>query len=100
MLLEYQIFIKYYFYYTFVIRPKAFSKSFYNTLKDNNFEHIRFHDLRHANASMMINANVPVKIASNILGHSSTSITLDIYSHILKSNQKDTALIIDKILKN
>lgn len=44
---------------------------------------IRFHDLRHTAASIMLQRNVPVFTVSRILGHSKPSITLDIYGHLI-----------------
>ena len=49
--------------------PGAFSHLFANVLKKNNFRHIRFHDLRHTNATLMLKSNVSPKIASARLGH-------------------------------
>lgn len=49
----------------------------------NNLEHIRFHDLRHFNATIMLKHNIPVKVASKRLGHSTTAITQDIYQHVI-----------------
>ena len=45
--------------------------------------HIRFHDLQHTSATLMLLAGVPVKVVSEMLGHSSISITLDLYAHVL-----------------
>lgn len=71
--------------------PGAFSHLFSDILARNNFRHIRFHDLRHTNATLMLKSNVSPKVASARLGHSKTSTTLDIYSHVVKELQEDTA---------
>ena len=42
---------------------------------------LRFHDLRHSYATLMLQKGINPKIVSQILGHSSVSVTLDIYSH-------------------
>jgi len=44
---------------------------------------IRFHDLRHTCATLLLTKGVHPKIASEMLGHSSVSITLDVYSHVI-----------------
>ena len=44
---------------------------------------IRFHDLRHSSATMLLSMGVHPKIVQELLGHSQISITLDIYSHVL-----------------
>jgi integrase len=48
---------------------------------------IRFHDLRHTCATIMLSENVPAKVVSEMLGHASVAITLDIYSHVLPDQQ-------------
>jgi integrase len=45
---------------------------------------IRFHDLRHANASLMLSAHVPMEMLSKLLGHSNPTTTRNIYAHVLK----------------
>lgn len=59
----------------------SFSKRFQRLLEINNFKPCRFHDLRHSFATLMMNSNVPLKIASQLLGHSSVSVTADIYQN-------------------
>lgn len=73
------------------INPSTFSHVFSKVLKDNYFSHIRFHDLRHTNATLMLKNNIPAKIASERLGHSSIGITLDLYSHVLNEMQEEAA---------
>ena len=61
---------------------------------------IRFHDLRHTAATMMINHGVPITVVSQILGHSKPSVTLDIYSHCSVAMQTQASLIMDEIVGN
>ena len=75
--------------------PKYFSRKFAAFLKHNNLLHIRLHDLRHSNATLMLKYGVPAKIASQRLGHSNIGITLDLYSHVLSDMQKDAAEKLD-----
>lgn len=56
-------------------------RDFKRLLKDCNLPDIRFHDLRHSYATMMLRFGVHPKIVSDVLGHSNVSTTLDIYSH-------------------
>jgi integrase len=60
-----------------------------------NVEHvlprIRLHDLRHMWATLALEAGVPIKIASERLGHSKTAITLDLYTHVSPTMQADAA---------
>lgn len=52
---------------------------------------IRFHDLRHTAATLLLAPRMNPKVVSEMLGHASVSITLDIYSHILPDMQEDAA---------
>jgi len=59
---------------------------------------IRFHDLRHTAASIMLNHNVPVITVSRRLGNSKPSITLDIYGHLMANAQTDVAEMMDDLI--
>jgi hypothetical protein len=52
---------------------------------------LRFHDLRHMAASLMVEAGVSVKRAQEILGHASERTTLAIYTHTMRRQHDDTA---------
>ena len=52
---------------------------------------LRFHDMRHLAASLMIEAGVSVKRAQEILGHASERTTLSIYTHTMQRHHDDTA---------
>jgi integrase len=60
-------------------------------LSKNKLPHIRFYDLRHANATMLLKQKISAKVASERLGHSTIGITLDLYSHVLKEVQEEAA---------
>ncbi len=51
----------------------------------------RLHDLRHGSASMQLAAGVPMKVASQILGHSTVSFTMDVYATVLEELAEDAA---------
>ncbi len=74
-----------------LIHPSGYSRDFKKFLEDNHLEHIRFHDLRHFNATVMLKYDVDIKVASRRLGHSTTSITQDIYQHILTDMDHEAA---------
>jgi integrase len=59
---------------------------------------IRFHDLRHACATLLFFEGVPVKVVQEVLGHSSVSVTMDVYSHILPDMQERAAAAMDELL--
>ncbi|HHW25907.1 MAG TPA: site-specific integrase [Firmicutes bacterium] len=55
---------------------------------------LRFHDLRHTHATMLLSRGVNPKVIQERLGHSTISTTMDIYSHVTKSMQKEAAVAI------
>ena len=60
---------------------------------------IRFHDLHHTAASLLLSRGVHPKIASQMVGHSTVAITLDIYSHVTPTMQAEAAAATDQLLK-
>lgn len=71
---------------------------FYAVLARAGLHRIRFHDLRHTAASLMINNNIAINRVSQVLGHSKPSVTLDIYSHVFAGSQDDIAALMDEIV--
>ncbi len=66
--------------------------------KELNINKIRFHDLRHTHATLLLKAGVNPKIVSERLGHSNISITLDTYTHVLPDMQKEAAEKLNNLL--
>jgi integrase len=67
-------------------------------LKKAGLPNIRFHDLRHTCATLLLTKGVHPKIVSEMLGHSSVSITLDVYSHVIPSLGDAAALAMEDAL--
>ncbi len=59
---------------------------------------IRFHDLRHTHATLLLAKGVNVKVISERFGHSNIKITMDTYSHVLPTMQEDAVNKIEEIL--
>jgi integrase len=78
--------------------PSNMSRDFKNTLKMAGLPNIRFHDLRHTAATLMLSQGIHPKIVQERLGHSDISLTLNTYSHVLPSLQEDAAEKMDEIL--
>lgn len=78
--------------------PSNLRIDFKRTLVRAGLADIRFHDLRHTAASLLLNHNVPVLVVSKMLGHSKPSITLDIYGHLNNDMQYEAADIMDKLV--
>jgi integrase len=72
--------------------PDRFSQEFDRALgRHDKLPRIRLHDLRHTWATLALAAGVPVKIVSERLGHATTSVTSDIYSHVTPTMGADAA---------
>jgi integrase len=59
---------------------------------------LRFHDLRHTAATLMLQQGIHPKVVQERLGHSQISLTLDTYSHVLPSMQEDAAQKLDDLV--
>jgi len=59
---------------------------------------IRFHDLRHTAATLLLAQGVNPKVVSEMLGHSSIAVTLGIYGHVMPHMQQQAAEITDRVL--
>ena len=72
-----------------------------NTIKKGtDYEYITVHFLRHANATLLLNSGVDLKIVSAHLGHNDIKTTANIYADVLKSQQQKVAQIIEFNLEN
>lgn len=80
-----------------LIRPTYVTQHFSDLLKKYGLRHIRFHDLRHTFASILIGQDVPLINVSNFLGHSDLSTTANIYAHLDKASKQASANIITGI---
>jgi integrase len=60
---------------------------------------VRFHDLRHTCATLLLSRGVPVKVVSDMLGHASVIDTPDTYSHVLPDMQHTAARTMEDILR-
>ena len=82
-----------------LLRPSYVTDHFRELLEKYGLRHIRFHDLRHTFASLLINQDVPLINVSNFLGHSDLSTTANIYAHLDKASKQASAAVISGILQ-
>ena len=73
-------------------------KDFMKILAEAGLPQMRFHDLRHTAASLMLNHGIPVIVVSRRLGHAKASTTLDIYGHLLTEMQDEAAKLMDELV--
>ena len=83
-----------------IINPSNLrNRSFKPLLRRAGLRQIRFHDLRHTCATLLLSKNINVKVVSEMLGHSSISVTLDIYSHLLPDMQEKAVEALEEMLR-
>lgn len=71
------------------LTPAQISDNFTNLVKKSGLPPIRFHDLRHFNASMMLSLNIPDKYAMQIMGHSTNNMLKNVYQHIIQDKMNN-----------
>lgn len=81
-----------------LMKPQQLEEAWYKALKQSELPKIRFHDLRHGHASLLLKAGIHIKIISERLGHSNITITLNTYSHLLPGMQQEAAEKMDELL--
>jgi integrase len=73
-------------------------REYYPLLKRAGLPHVRFHDLRHTAATLLLLQGIHPKVVSEMLGHSQIGITMNLYSHVLPSMQRDATAAMDRLL--
>jgi integrase len=68
-------------------------------LKGAGLPPIRFHDLRHTAATLLLGQGIHPKVVAEMLGHSTIAITMDTYSHVLPEMQGTAAASMDRLLQ-
>ncbi|MFV2048555.1 tyrosine-type recombinase/integrase [Metabacillus sp. YM-086] len=82
------------------VNPSNIRRTFNRLIKKADLPKIRFHDLRHTHATLLLSKGVNVKVVSERLGHSNIRVTLDTYSHVLPTMQDEAANKLDGITDN
>jgi integrase len=78
--------------------PSTLSHTFSKAMVRAGVPHIRFHDLRHTHATLMLKAGIHPKVVGERLGHSNIRTTIDTYSHVLPGLQEAAAHRFDEML--
>lgn len=82
----------------------GFNSSLPNNTIQNNFKAMnlecRFHDLRHAHTTLLIENNVPINLVAKRLGHGSVITTLNVYTHAIKTDDDEATNVFNNITKN
>ncbi len=78
--------------------PSTLTHTFTRIAKRAGLPGVRFHDLRHTFASLMLLRGAKPKVISEALGHSSVAFTMDTYSHVIAGMQEDAMALLDGVL--
>ena len=81
------------------VNPEYVSKAFLRRARGAGVAPIRFHDLRHTCATLLLGKGVHPKFVQELLGHATIAITLDTYSHVLPGMGKQTADAMEAVLQ-
>ena len=79
-------------------KPRYIEDAFPKILERNGLRKIRFHDLRHTCASLLVSLDVNMKVIQRYLGHSNMSTTADIYSHLDANATGEAGMKLGKLL--
>ena len=79
------------------VNPGTLSSGWHRFCRLRGLPPVRFHDLRHGHATLMLLQGVHPKVVSERLGHASVGITLDTYSHVLPSMQAEAVRAFDQL---
>lgn len=80
------------------LNASVLSHAFSRLAKEAGLGAVRFHDLRHTFASLMLLRGAKPKVISEALGHASVAFTMDVYSHIIEGMQEDAMALLDGVL--
>ena len=78
-------------------KPDTFSNEFLRAVKASRLPKVSFHGLRHSYASISLRAGTPLKVVSEMLGHTTAAITADLYTHVLGDLKAQAADRLDAI---
>lgn len=79
-----------------VIEPRNLSRLFEGLMAKSGVRRVRFHDVRHTCASLLLAQGVPARVVMDVLGHSQLSVTTDLYSHVMPTALRDAADAMDR----
>jgi integrase len=82
-----------------MLSPEQVSRRFRSLTVRAGLPPIRFHDLRHTSASLALAAGVAMRVVSERLGHTTTGITADLYTHVSPAVSRQAATAITDLVR-
>jgi integrase len=73
-------------------------RTHYPLLLERRSPRVRFHDLRHTAATLMLEQGTHPKVVAERLGHATVNVTLNVYSHVTATMQREAAATMDRLL--
>ncbi len=73
------------------LHARTVQENFGRLLEQAGVRRVRFHDLRHGAATLLLEQGVPMKVVQDVLGHAQISMTADLYSHVVPELRRDAA---------
>lgn len=80
------------------IDPSHLRRAWARIVKNAGLPYLKFHDCRHVSATLALQAGINPKVVSERLGHSSVSLTLDVYSSVLPTLQAGAAEAVEQLV--
>ena len=80
------------------VQPRHLDRTYRALTQEAGLPRIRFHDLRHTSASLLIRRGVPAKVVADRLGHADAGFTLKVYTHVYDDQRAAAALPLDELL--
>jgi integrase len=80
------------------LEPRNLLRDFARILQRAQVPRVRFHDLRHSAASLLLAQGIPMRLIQEILGHSSIAMTADLYAHVAPTLMREAAAKMDALL--
>jgi len=81
-----------------IYSPARFTSTFQSEARRLGLTPIGVHGLRHSLATTALRTGVPIKVVAERLGHSSTSVTMDRYSHVVEEQDREAAVLLAEMI--
>ena len=79
--------------------PGDLTKRLQRLLADAGLARLRFHDLRHGTASLLVGQGIHPRTIMEVLGHSTIAVTMNTYAHVAPALQREAAASLDAVLR-
>ncbi len=80
------------------MKPNAVTKGYKRIARQCDMPDIRFHDLRHTHASLLLAAGIPIHVVQARMGHTSIQTTVDVYGHLMPTSDIEAGNKLDIIV--